>query len=279
FMAVMMLTAALVPMMLGGWTLSAKALSFQWERIDPVKGIGRVFSIKGLVELLKSLLKFSFMGFVGGLWLWHAAPQYMQLGGSALGTGTGDASEFIMAAFLVAVLPMAIIAAIDVPYQLWDHARQLRMSPRELKDEMKETDGSPELKARIRRQQQELSQRRMMQAVPDADVIIVNPSHYAVALRYDVSSMSAPVLVAKGVDHMAMRIREVGTACAVPLVRSPLLARGLYYNAKLDREIPAALYMAVAQVLAYVLRLTGDGVSLDRAGLENLTVPDGLRTE
>lgn len=279
FMAVLVMTAVAVPLMLGGWTLSGKAVSFQWERIDPVKGLGRIFSVKGLMELVKAMLKFSFMGFVGCAWLWHTAPEYMSLGGTALGTGTADAADFVLIAFMVAVSPMAVIAAIDVTFQVWDHARQLRMSRRELKDEMKETEGSPELKARIRRQQQELAQRRMMEAVPGADVVIVNPTHYAVALRYDPAKMPAPVLVAKGVDLIALRIREIGTANGLPTVRSPLLARALFYNAKLEQEIPAALYMAVAQVLAYVMRLSDDGVSLDAERLETLQVPDGLRTE
>ena len=280
FMTMMLLAAVVIPMMLGGWNISGKALTFKWDRLDPIKGLGRIFSIKGLVELLKALAKFSFIGSVGGAWLWFAAPSYVQLGQVALGGGISLGGDMLIEAFLITVLPMAAIAAIDVPFQLWDHAKQLRMTRKEVKDEHKETEGNPELKARIRRQQQELAQQRMMQAVPDADVVIVNPEHYAVALKYDAAAAGAPKMVAKGVDLVAQHIREVATANGVPLVRAPLLARAIYYNTKLDREIPSALYMAVAQVLAYVYRVQPSrrvpGTPIE---LDDVPVPTHLRTE
>ena len=280
FLLVMFVVAALVPMALGGFNISAKALAFQWERMDPIKGLKRIFSIKGLVELFKSLAKFAFMGAVGGTWLWFSANEYMALGLSPLGGGLADGADFVVLAFLISVSPMIAVAAIDVPFQLWDHARQLRMSRRELKDEHKETDGNPELKAKLRQQQQQVAHRRMMAAVPEADVIITNPTHYSVALKYSNRANGAPVLVAAGVDLMAMRIREVGAAHAVPQVRSPLLARAIYFNTKLDKEIPTDLYIGVAKVLAYVYRLRREGFAQYRPiEMEDAQIPDGLRTE
>ena len=220
------------------------------------------------------------MGAVGGTWLWFSANEYMALGLSPLGGGLADGADFVLLAFLISVSPMIAVAAIDVPFQLWDYARQLRMSRREVKDEHKETDGNPELKAKLRQQQQQVAQRRMMAAVPEADVIITNPTHYSVALKYSNSANGAPVLVAAGVDLMAMRIREVGAAHAVPQVRSPLLARAIYFNTKLDKEIPTDLYIAVAKVLAYVYRLRREGFAQYRPiEMEGAQIPDGLRTE
>lgn len=278
--ALLMVTAALMPMALGGWTLSSRALGAQWERLDPVKGLGRVFSVKGLVELLKSLAKLAFLGGLAAAWLWSQAEHFLALGSATFPDGLGEGAMLVLISFLIAALPMAAVAAIDVPFQLWDHARQLRMSRKELKDEMKETDGSPELKARIRRQQQELAGRRMMSRVPQADVIITNPSHYAVALIYDPATMRAPLLVAKGVDRVAMHIRDIGRAHAITRVEAPVLARALYWNGRLEEEIPAALYLAVAQVLAYLFHLREtDALGDDAVVIDDLPVPAHLRTD
>ena len=197
-----------------GWVWSSTPLNFQWERMDLVKGLQRIFSLKGLVELIKAFAKVAFMGLSVALG-WYSMGDVMSLG-RQLGVGIFEAGEFLLQAFLIVTTPMILIAAIDVPFQVWDHAKQLKMSRKEIKDEMKETDGNPELKAKIRQQQQEVASRRMMEAVPGADVIIVNPTHYAVALKYDADSMSAPVVVAKGVDFMAAHIRDIGAAHGLP---------------------------------------------------------------
>lgn len=279
-LALLTVAAALIPMMLGGWNFSVKALSFQWDKIDPIKGLGRIFSIKGLVELLKALAKFSFMGAVGGTWLWHSSPEYLGLGSQPLGEGLGTAAAFVLTAFLISISPMAVIAAIDVPFQLWEYSRQMRMSRRDVKDESKDTDGNPELKAKIRRQQQDLAQRRMMEAIPDADVIIVNPTHYSVALNYKADGNRAPILVASGVDLIAFRIREIAKKHGVIQVDAPLLARALYFNVKLNTEIPTALFAAVAQVLAYVYRLRKtEPRSRHAVALGKVEVPTGFRTD
>ena len=277
--AVLLLAAAIVPMTTSGWVWSSTPLNFQWERMDLVKGLQRIFSLKGLVELIKAFAKVAFMASVGGAWLYYSMGDVMSLG-RELGVGIYEAGEFLLQAFLIVTTPMIVIAAIDVPFQVWDHAKQLKMSRKEIKDEMKETDGNPELKAKIRQQQQEVASRRMMEAVPGADVIIVNPTHYAVALKYDADTMSAPVLVAKGVDFMAAHIRDIGAAHGVTQVRSPLLARAIFYNAELDYEIPTALFSAVAQVLAYVFRLqAGQAAYQDSQNIELIDVPSDLRTE
>jgi flagellar biosynthetic protein FlhB len=165
------------------------------------------------------------------------------------------AFHFFGLAFLVLSAATMLIAAIDVPYQLWDHNRQLRMTRQEVRDELKETEGRPEVKGRIRTLQREMAQRRMMEEVPSADVVVTNPTHFAVALRYEALRSNAPRVVAKGADLIASQIRQVATAHQVPIVETPPLARALYYNGELDQEIPASLYLAVAQVLAYVYQL------------------------
>ena len=209
--------------------------------MDLVKGLQRIFSLKGLVELIKAFAKVAFMGAVGGAWLWYSMGDVMSLG-RQLGVGIFEAGEFLLQAFLIVTTPMILIAAIDVPFQVWDHAKQLKMSRKEIKDEMKETDGNPELKA-IRQQQQEVASRRMMEAVPGADVIIVNPDALRRGPQVRRRQHERPVVVAKGVDFMAAHIRDIGAAHGVTQVRSPLLARAIFYNAELDDEIPAALFL------------------------------------
>jgi flagellar biosynthetic protein FlhB len=173
-----------------------------------------------------------------------------------------------------------LVAAVDVPFQLFDHARQLKMTKQEVRDESKDTEGKPEVKGRIRRLQQEFAQRRMMEKVPGADVVITNPTHFAVALKYDQEAMGAPVMLAKGTELTALRIRSLAGDNRVPQVESPLLARALYYNGELDKPIPSALYLAVAQVLAYVFQLRQEqGVSDDPIVMTDVPVPSELRTQ
>jgi flagellar biosynthetic protein FlhB len=249
------LAAVLAPMLLGGWNFSSQALMPDFSRLNPLAGFKRVFSSNGLVELGKSLAKFVVVGFVVVLVLRHDAPQLMSLGREPIGSAIGHAVSLSGHALIAMSSGLLLIAGVDVPYQMWSYAKQMRMSREEIRQEAKESDGSPEVKAQIRRMQQEVAQRRMMEDVPKADVVVTNPTHFAVALRYDDSRMRAPIVVAKGADLIAARIREIATENNVPIFEAPPLARVLHKNVDIGREIPAALYIAVAQVLTYVFQL------------------------
>lgn len=242
------------PAAIGGWSFSPKALSFKWEKLDPVKGLGRIFGWQGLMELLKTLAKFAVVAAVAVLMLWQSAESLLALANEPLRQGMAHAAHLLGWSFFGLSGVLIVIAAADVPFQLWQHSRQLKMTRQEVKDEMKETDGRPEVKSRVRNLQREMAQRRMMEEVPKADVVIVNPTHYAVALKFD-PSMSAPKVVAKGVDLVALRIREIAKDHEVLIFCAPALARALHNSTELNQEIPAGLYIAVAQVLAYVYQL------------------------
>jgi len=255
FLLVMLVTALIAPVALGGWSFSAEALSFKADKLNPLKGLKRIFAVRGIVELLKALAKFLLIGSVGAGLLWHFLPELMGLGREAVEHGLAHAGNILSTSFVVLSASLLLIAAIDVPFQLWEHAKNLKMTRQEIKDEHKNTEGRPEVKSRVRARQREIAQRRMMEEIPKADVIITNPTHYAVALRYDTENMSAPIVVAKGVELMASQIRTVAVANNVPLYEAPPLARALYYSAEINQEIPAGLYLAVAQILAYVFQL------------------------
>lgn len=255
FFALMMVVALAAPLSLSGWSFSVKALSFKWEQLDPVKGLGRVFAWRGVVELAKALAKFALVAGVAVLLLWRDADKLVGLSAEPLGQALGHLAHLLGWSFLALSAVLILVAAADVPFQLWDHARRLRMTRQEVKDEHKETEGRPEVRARIRNLQQEVSRRRMMEAVPEADIVVTNPDHYAVALRYQPDRMRAPKVLAKGADRIALRIREIARQHDIPILSSPPLARALYFSTKLEQEIPAGLYVAVAQVLAYVYQL------------------------
>jgi flagellar biosynthetic protein FlhB len=231
--------ALAAPIAIGGWNFSAGALLPQFSRLNPASGLGRVFSTRGLVELGKGLAKVGVIGLIGWVLLKGLTPQ-LALSGYAL---------------LVLACGLAVIAAVDVPYQLWQHARDLRMTREEVREEYKESEGSPETRARIREAQRALARGRMLQDVPKADVVITNPTHFAVALRYDENKMRAPLVVAKGTELVALKIREIAAENNVPIVAAPPLARALHKSVDIGREVPAALYVAVAQVLTYVYQL------------------------
>lgn len=247
--------ALLAPMSVSGWNFSAEALTPNFSKLNPITGMQRLFSMNGLVELVKSLAKFGLVAVVAIVVLRNDAQALLALGMENPTRAMGDAIQLCGKALLALSGAMLLIAAIDVPYQLWQHAKQLRMSRQEIREEMKESDGSPEVKGKIRRMQQEAARRRMMQDVPTADVVVTNPTHFAVALRYDDKRMRAPVVVAKGADEVAARIREIATEHKVPIFEAPPLARVLYRNVDIGKEIPAVLYRAVAQVLTYIYQL------------------------
>ena len=263
---------------LGGIAFSSKALSFKWEKLDPVKGMKRVFSVTGLMELAKALAKFVIVTGTAIVVLWLGLPQMLPLSRQPIDIALSGTMSQIMFSFLCLAAATGLIALVDVPFQLWNHARQMRMTRREVKEELKETEGKPEVKSKVRGLQREIAQRRMMEAVPEADVVVTNPTHFAVALSYKPETMQAPRLVAKGADLLAARIRDVAGRHDVPVVEAPMLARAVYYSTKLDTEIPVGLYVAVAQVLAYVYRVrewTGVG---ERPVLsDELPIPDELK--
>ena len=250
------LVAALVsPVLLGGLAFSTKAMAFKWEKLDPVRGLKRVFGPQGLMELVKALAKFVVVLAVTVVLLWTEVSAFLGLGRLSDKAAMADAVWLIGLNLLVVSAAMILIAVVDVPFQIWNHKRQLRMTKQQVKDENKDTEGKPEIKQKIRQLQMEAATRRMMGEVPKADVIVTNPTHFAVALRYDAAAMAAPRLVAKGRDRVAFRIREVGEAHGVAVVSAPALARAVYFTTELEQEVPASLYKAVAQVLAYVFQL------------------------
>ncbi len=253
--AVLLVAAVAGPLALGGWNFSTKALAVRLERLDPIKGLGRIFSVKGLMELAKTLAKFLLVAAVSVAILWSEIDQLPALGREPLPAALAHAGWLCLWSFLLISASLILVAAIDVPFQLWQHRSQLRMTRKEIRDEQKETEGSPEVKGRIRAIQREMAQRRMMEAVPKADVVVTNPTHYAVALAYDAEGQGAPRVVAKGVDHLALRIRALAAEHGVPVVEAPPLARALHALVDLDQEIPARLYKAVALVLAWVYQL------------------------
>lgn len=253
--AVGFLAGLAAPLLLGGWNFSAEALKPDIGRVNPVKGLGRVFSAQGLIELGKAILKAGLLGATAATYLSLNLDRLMALGREPVASAMAHGLQLGLGCLLWMAGGLLLIAAVDTPAQLWTYTRKLRMTKQEVKQEFKEAEGSPEVKGRLRRMQQEVSQRRMMEAVPTADVVVVNPSHYAVALKYDAGRMRAPRVVAKGVDLIALTIRELATRHKVPLLSAPPLARALYRNAALGDEIPANLYAAVAQVLGYIYQL------------------------
>jgi flagellar biosynthetic protein FlhB len=255
FFLLMILVAVASSVALGGLAFSAEALTPKFSKLNPIKGMQRTFSLKGLMELVKALAKFGLIGGATLLLLWMTLQDYLLLHEMDLSQAVGHLGGLIGWSIILITSTLILVAAIDVPFQLWEHKRQLKMTRQEVRDEMKETEGRPEIKGKIRQLQREMAQRRMMDEVPKADVIVTNPSHYAVALRYDPDAMQAPILVAKGADLVAANIRKVGQEAAVPVVESPMLARAIYFHTELNEAIPAGLYLAVAKLLAYVFQL------------------------
>jgi flagellar biosynthetic protein FlhB len=247
--------ALLGPAVMGGVVFSFDALAPKPEKLDPVKGLSRIFSTKGLVELVKALMKFLLISGVAVLLFFSMQSEIMSLARLDVIEGIGRSAQLIIWAALCAALSLVIVALLDVPYQIWDHAKQLKMTKQEVKDESKETEGRPEVKARVRQLQLQASQRRMLEDVPKADVVITNPTHFSVALKYDQDRSSAPMVVAKGADLIALKIRSIALESNVPIFEEPPLARAIYGTTEIGEEIPAPLFLAVARVLAYVFQL------------------------
>lgn len=282
FLAVTLLAALIAPASIGGWNFSAQAMGFKPEKLDPLKGMKRIFGPQGLIELVKALGKFILIGTIATLILWNLRDQLLTLGKQEVEVAMADLGYLVVWVFLALSSSLLLIASIDVPFQHWNHNRQLKMTKQEVKDENKDTEGNPEVKGRIRRLQIELSQQRMMQDIPQADVVITNPTHYAVALRYDQTSRGAPIVVAKGADLIAQQIRMVGEANEIPVLEAPPLTRAIYYSTEIGNEIPSGLYIAVAQVLAFVFQLrryNTRGGNKPQLNMEDLDIPDELKRD
>lgn len=254
-MMLILLAAALAPLALGGWMFSGKALLPKANRISPISGFKRMFGLKSLIELLKSWAKVLIVIGCTFLLFFMLNDKVLFLHREPGTTAIADSVDLVMLGAFVLACSTLLVSIIDVPYQIYDYMQKMRMSMQEVKDEHKETEGKPEVKQKIRRLQYEMSQRRMMDDVKDADVVITNPTHYAVALKYDSDQMGAPLMVAKGTDEVALKIREIAKQNKVPVVEAPPLARSIHAFTQIGKEIPEGLYVAVAQVLAYVYQL------------------------
>ncbi|MEN5391376.1 flagellar biosynthesis protein FlhB [[Pseudomonas] hibiscicola] len=252
---VCLLASFVAPLVMGGLRWSQKALLPDINRMNPMSGFKRLYGPEAIAEFTKSLLRVTFVGVAAGLVVWTGFDTLRGLIHHPLETAITDGLGFTLRLLLATAGAMLVLAAIDAPYQRWNWMRKLKMTREELRREMKESEGSPEVKGRIRQLQQQMANRRMMEAVPTADVVVVNPTHYAVALKYEGGAMNAPTVVALGVDETALRIREVADGNKVAIVSAPPLARALYREGQLGKEIPVRLYSAVAQVLSYVYQL------------------------
>ena len=263
------------PAVMGGFNFATKGLVPDLKKLNPLAGLKRIYGPEGLAELLKSLLRVLLVGGAATLFLWPAMPRLRAMLHEPLERAAAGGLTFALWMLMATAAALLLLALADAPYQKWNWRRKLMMTRQEMREEMKESEGRPEVKGRIRQLQHEMSQRRMMEDIPTADVIVVNPTHYAVALKYEGGAMRAPRVVAKGIDEMALRIREVGKQHRVALVEAPPLARVLYREAEIGQEIPVKLYAAVAQVLSYVYQLRDWRAGTPQPQLADLGVVEG----
>lgn len=276
--AALLVAAVAAPIALGGLLFSTKVLGPNFGRMNPLKGLGRMFSMHGLAEMVKAILKSLLIGGVASMVLWANKDHLFGLMVSPLEIGMSEFSGTVVLAAVLIAASLGLLALMDVPFQLWQYHKKLRMTKEEVKREGKEQEGDPQVKGRIRAMQREMARRRMMAEVPKADVVVTNPTHFSVALKYDAERMGAPVVVAKGRGETALKIREIAREHEVLLLEAPPLARALYKHCELEQAIPAALYTAVAEVMAYVYQLDN---WMKQGGLPpqaptHLPVPEGM---
>ena len=279
FFVILLIASIAGPIALGGWLFSTKSLVPKLNRMDPIEGIKRMFSMKSLVELLKAIAKVLIVGSLAVFLIDALQSDLMSLAKEDIDNAIGHAIQIGLWVAIGLSLSTIFIALADIPFQIWDNTKKLKMSVQDIKDEMKDTDGKPEVKSRIRQLQQQMANNRMMADVPDADVIITNPTHYSVAVKYKPESMTTPIVVAKGVDQIALKIREIAGAHQVEIVQSPVLSRAIFHTTEIGQEVPSELYVAVAKILAYVFQLRafrrGRG---ERPGFPHqVPVPDEMR--
>jgi flagellar biosynthetic protein FlhB len=276
-LAVMLVAALVSPMMLGGWMLSPAKLAPNFGKLDPLAGLGRMFSLDSLAELAKAVLKLLLVGGVAWWVISSDVAALMSLMAEPTHAGLQHALRLVAGSCALIIASLLLVAALDVPWQLWSYYRKHRMSREDLRQEQKESEGDPQVKGQIRRQQQQMARRRMMAEVPKADIVVTNPTHFAVALKYN-GDMAAPRVIAKGTDMVALRIRELAQQHRIPLLEAPPLTRALYRHTDLGQEIPAALYTAVAEVLAWAYRLNqwrSEG-GVEPGAPRDLPVPESL---
>jgi flagellar biosynthetic protein FlhB len=277
--AMMLVAAVVAPMMLGGWLLSGKAVSPNFGKLDPLAGIARMFSTQSLAELVKALAKSLLIGGVAYLVIMDDLEHVMALLGQPESTALPHTIMLVGRSCALIAAALVLVALVDVPWQLWSYSKKLRMSREDVRQEHKESEGDPHIKAQIRRQQQAIAKRRMMAEVPKADIVVTNPTHFAVALKYIDGGMRAPRVVAKGTDLVAQRIREIAADNKVAILEAPPLTRALYKHTRLGDEIPSGLYTAVAEVLAWVYQLKrwkSEGGEAPRTPTD-VAVPDELQ--
>lgn len=274
----MSLVAIVSAVAAGGWNWTFKAMTPKFEKFNPITGVTRLFSKHQLIEALKACTLALVLGAIGTVYLKAHVGEFGALMGMSLPAAIESAGHTILSGLILLVIVLAAVAMLDLPLQRYLHADRLKMSHQEVKQEHKESEGSQEVKGKIKARMREITQRRMMAAVPTADLVVMNPTHYAVALKYDDGRMAAPRVVAKGADLLALRIRDLARDAKVPVLQAPVLARALYAHTEVDQEIPAALFAAVAQVLAYVyqLRAALAGRGPEPAPLPELPVPPEL---
>jgi len=252
---ILMLVAMFSPVPIGGWLFSSNALIPNFARMNPIAGLSNMVSVRSLVELFKAIAKALVVGLVAWKVIQYQLPAIIGLITEPVKEGSAHVGHLVMICFISITSGLVLIAAIDVPYQLWSYANKMKMTRQELIQESKESNGNPQIKGKMKAMRREMARRRMMTQVPTADVIVTNPTHYAVALKYVEGRMSAPIVVAKGADLVAAKIRELGAQHGIPVLESPPLARALFTHAELEQQIPQALYIAVAEILAYVFQL------------------------
>ncbi len=277
FLFLMFLAVFIGPLCMGGWVFSASSVKIDPKKLSPLAGLKRMVGIQSLAELLKAILKVILLGGLAVFLMNLHLDDYLKLGSMPISDAINSMFGIVFVITLVLVLSLGLVALVDVPYQQWSYAKKLRMTLQEVKDENKEQQGNPEVKSKVRQMQQAMAGKRMLADVPDADVIIINPTHFSVALKYNEDEV-APVVVAKGVDHLALKIREVGKDSDVAIFSAPPLARSLYRHTEVGESIPSDLYLAVAQVLAYVMQVKKLSFPDRRRLVEptDLPIPDSL---
>jgi len=273
--------ASVAGSMPGGPVFNFKNAAFKYSRIDPIAGIGRMFSVKSLVELVKSILKIVLLIGIMFTFLEHNLQSLLSYSQLPIDEAVRNGIDILSLGMLYLGLGMLVITFIDVPYQYWHHHNELKMSRQDVKDEHKQQEGKPEIKAKIRQLQQRIGRSRADVAIPQADVLLVNPSHYAVALKYDVEKADAPYVLTKGTDELAIYMRQIAKHHDVEVIELPPLARAIYYSTQVEQQIPAALFIAIAHVLSYVLQIKAarQGKQRKPDPLPNFFIPQHLRRD
>ncbi|WP_454783132.1 flagellar biosynthesis protein FlhB [Legionella sp. WA2022007384] len=276
-LVVIFLVTLAAPLLMGGWVFSAQVLQPKFSRLNLFQGLKRMVSLKGFVEMSKSFFKFLLVAAVAIIVLKAQIPELLHLAHVPIETAISSGSLIVVKSFVLIAASLILIAAFDVPFQLYEHQKNMKMTMQELRDEYKEMEGKPEIKSAIRRAQQEISRRRMMNEIAKANVVLTNPTHYAVAISYKEKNHKAPIVVAKGKDLIAFQINKIATSHQIPIISVPPLARALYFSTKLNAEIPRGLYVAVAQVLAYVFQLRNkERYDYKPSVLQNVPIPPEL---